>query len=249
MFEKYDFRVMLDFTSGTTSTPSNNGFVQEAYVNARFHPGFQVQAGKFKEPVGLERLQSGRKLLFVERGYPTPLVPNRDVGVQVQGDLLGRSLSYAAGVFNEVADGGSGDLETYVISEQQVRSDAAASTFPTLRHAAWQAAVSYLLTGEENSFKALHPRNPFNPANGGWGAWELTARFGELTLDPETFPLYASPTASARKASSWGVGMNWHLNKSVKLNLNYEQTHFQGGDAPLFDQGEHVFLTRVQVSF
>jgi len=111
VYDKYDFRVMLDFASGINSSAANNGFLQDAYLNARFLPEFQVQVGKFKEPVGLERLQSGANLLFVERGYPTQLVPNRDVGVQLQGDLLGGLFRYEAGVFNGVADGGSGDAD------------------------------------------------------------------------------------------------------------------------------------------
>src|SRR5688572_6416935 len=89
VFEKYDYRVMLDFGSGATSTGPNNGFVQDAYLNARLSPAFQVQAGKFKEPVGLERLQSAANLLFVERSYPTQLLPNRDVGIQAHGSVLG----------------------------------------------------------------------------------------------------------------------------------------------------------------
>src|SRR5205823_3707158 len=66
---------------------------------------------KFKEPVGLERLQSGANLLFVERGLPTQLVPNRDVGVQLHGELFDGAVNYAAGLFNGVQDSGSGDSD------------------------------------------------------------------------------------------------------------------------------------------
>ena len=67
VFEKFDYRLMLDFGSGVTANNANNAYVQDAYLNARLWPEFQLQAGKFKEPVGLERLQSGANLLFVER--------------------------------------------------------------------------------------------------------------------------------------------------------------------------------------
>jgi phosphate-selective porin OprO/OprP len=105
VFKIFDFRMMPDFGGGTT-------VLQDAYVNARFLPGFQVRAGKFKPPVGLERLQSATDLLFVERALPTNLVPNRDLGVQLQGDLAGNRVSYALGVFNGVVDAGNGDLDT-----------------------------------------------------------------------------------------------------------------------------------------
>src|SRR5438093_4623619 len=77
VYGKFDYRLMLDFASGVSSSTFNNGNVLDAYVNYRILPELQVQAGKFKEPVGLERLQSWQNLLFVERGLPTQLVPNR----------------------------------------------------------------------------------------------------------------------------------------------------------------------------
>ena len=64
-----------------------------------------------------------------------------------------------------------------------------------------------------------------------WGAWEIAARIGELDVDNDAFPVYANPANSATKAFSWGVGLNWHLNRNVKVNLNYDQTDFKGGAA------------------
>jgi len=40
------------------------------------------------------------------------LVPNRDVGLQLHGELFGGVLNYQAGIFNGVQDGASGDLDT-----------------------------------------------------------------------------------------------------------------------------------------
>src|SRR5688572_9433146 len=100
VFGKFDYRLMADFASGVTQTTANNGSILDAYLNARLLPGFQIQAGKFKEPVGLERLQSWRNLLFVERGFPTQLVPNRDTGVMLHGGLWSNALYYQVGAFN-----------------------------------------------------------------------------------------------------------------------------------------------------
>jgi phosphate-selective porin OprO/OprP len=105
VFKIFDFRVMPDFGLGTT-------VLQDGFVEARFLPALRLRAGKFKPPVGLERLQSATDLLFVERAMPTNLVPNRDVGVQLAGDLAHARLQYAVGVFNGVPDGGSGDSDT-----------------------------------------------------------------------------------------------------------------------------------------
>ena len=98
----YDFRFTPDFGGGRS-------IVVDAYAAARFNPGFVVTAGKFKPPVGLERLQSGADIRFIERGLPTNLVPNRDLGVQFSGDFSGGAVSYQVGYFNGVTDGQSSD--------------------------------------------------------------------------------------------------------------------------------------------
>jgi phosphate-selective porin OprO/OprP len=98
----YDFRFTPDFGGGRS-------VVVDAYAAARFNPGFVVTAGKFKPPVGLERLQSGADIRFIERGLPTSLVPNRDLGLQFSGDFSGGAFSYAVGYFNGVTDGQSSD--------------------------------------------------------------------------------------------------------------------------------------------
>ena len=73
---------------------------------------FASAAGKGKTPFGMERLHSASNLLFLERALPTALAPNRDIGVQVLGDISGGIVSYLAGVMNGVPDGGSADFDT-----------------------------------------------------------------------------------------------------------------------------------------
>ena len=57
------------------------------------------------------RYQS-RVIVFVERSIANNLQPNRDVGVQLHGDLLGRRVSYVAAILNGVNDASSGDVDT-----------------------------------------------------------------------------------------------------------------------------------------
>lgn len=99
LFKIFDFRIMPDFAQGQT-------VLFDGYLEGRFHPAFKVRAGKFKPPVGLERLQSATDIFFVERAFPTSLVPSRDVGIQVSGDVSG--FNYAVGYFNGVPDGVNG---------------------------------------------------------------------------------------------------------------------------------------------
>jgi phosphate-selective porin OprO/OprP len=342
VFDRFDYRVMLDFGAQASLSTANNSLLQDAYVTARLWPELQVVAGKMKEPVGLERLQSGANLLFLERGYPTQLLPNRDVGFALQGDLFEGALNYVVGGFNGVADGGSGDFDTsdrdkdvaarvfahpfkhsnvdglkglgvgvsgtygthegalrpyasqglqrilayrsgagtsvatanivgdgtnwrfspqgyyyvgpfglfaeYAYSSQEVRrDDGTAPAYADLAHSAWQVAASWFLTGEENSFKAITPKHNFAPATGGWGALEIAARVGQIDFDDETFPLFANPATSASRATSYGAGLNWHLNRNVKLSLGYDYTEFEAPTGSQFEnEDEHILAARVQ---
>jgi phosphate-selective porin OprO/OprP len=99
-----DFRLMPDFGGG-------QAVIQDAYSDLRPFTWLRLRVGKFKPPVGLERFQSATAIVFVERATPTSLVPNRDIGAQLHGDIAGGFLNYALGLFNGVADGGSGDLD------------------------------------------------------------------------------------------------------------------------------------------
>jgi phosphate-selective porin OprO/OprP len=99
----FDFKVMPDFGNGTTT-------ITDAYFDIRFSPKFRIRTGKDKTPVGYELLVGDAFLLFPERSLASSLVPNRDIGVQVQGDL-GSRFYYGGGVYNGVADGASSSTD------------------------------------------------------------------------------------------------------------------------------------------
>jgi phosphate-selective porin OprO and OprP len=333
VYKIFDFRIMPDFGQGQT-------VLQDAYLEARFNPAFRVRAGKFKPPVGLERLQSATDLLFVERALPTNLVPNRDLGVQVGGDLAGGVVSYAAGIFNGVPDGANADADTndgkdaagrlffqpfvkgtgplknlgfgvaasqgsqtgtptstglaayktpgqvnfftyrsdgtaagttvadgthyrlspqgylysgpfgllaeYVISRQEVRRDLVSDT---LEHKSWQVAASWVLSGDAASYRGVTPKKVFDLAAHTWGSFEIAARYSELKLDDATFPVFASITSSARSAKAWAVGLNWYLNRNLRLLFDYEDTQFEGGAATGDREDEKIFFSRFQIAF
>jgi phosphate-selective porin OprO/OprP len=118
----YDFRLMPDFAGGRS-------VIVDAYVTARFHPGAALTVGKFKPPVGLERLQSSADLRFIERGLPTALVPNRDLGIQLGGEFAGGAFAYQVGYFNGVTDGQSSDNLAAPDVEFDTKGDLAARVF------------------------------------------------------------------------------------------------------------------------
>jgi phosphate-selective porin OprO/OprP len=101
LFGIVDFRLMPDFAPG-------QALLQDAY--AELHPWrwLRLRAGKFKSPFGHEFLQSDTTLPLLERSLATDLVPFRDTGVMLSGDIGGGTFSYAAAVLDGAADGANG---------------------------------------------------------------------------------------------------------------------------------------------
>ncbi|HEU4708544.1 MAG TPA: porin, partial [Methylophilaceae bacterium] len=125
----------------------------------------------------------------------------------------------------------------------------------SLEHDAWQLAGTYVLTGEENSFKGINPKRPFDLDKGQWGAWEVALRYSELNVDDKAFDdapgvRFASATSTTKSAKSWAAGINWYLNRFVKLQTTYEQTKFDSAFANVKDRDtERVLFSRFQVAF
>lgn len=98
--KNYGYQFVTEFGGSSVSILDANLFVN-------LTKNLQLKAGKFKVPVGHELLQSDSWTFFNERSIVTNLVPNRDLGIQASGDVLGGRLSYAVGVFNGLPDAGS----------------------------------------------------------------------------------------------------------------------------------------------
>ncbi|AKC85970.1 OprO/OprP family phosphate-selective porin [Pseudoxanthomonas suwonensis] len=311
----------------TPEFAGDSATIVDAYIDLKFNPAFTIRAGKVKGPVGLERLQSGNAIALIERAFPTELAPNRDIGVQAQGDIVEGKLNYTVGIYNGTPDGrdtattnpddkfefaarlffepvkgigigvggsigdkegvGNNFLPRYRSQGQQqifnYRAAVAAAGQHTrispqgylyrgpfglqaeyiesrqeltvganraeLSNTAWQATASWVLTGEEAGYRGVRPAKPFKP-DGGWGAFELVGRYGELDVDNDAFPLFADPAVAVRDASGWTVGVNWYLNSNLKLVLNYLQTDFNGGAVAGADRAsEKAVFTRLQAAF
>ena len=346
----YDFRITPDFAQGRT-------VLQDAFITARFKPWAAVTVGKFKQQVGLERLVGDADTRFPERAFPTSLVPNRDLGVQVGGDLAGGKFTYSVAYTNGVTDGGSSDgnptpdtesdakgdvnarvffqpfvesdnfalrglgfgiggtyvdsagagtntlLPSYrtpgqatffsyrantattgnnatfadgerlryspqfyyyygsigvlgeyaVVSQDVTRVIGAVTRSDRLDNKAWHLQFSWLLTGEEETFRTPTPATNYQPGKSGGGAWELVARIHQLSIDSDAFAdganSYANAATAARKATAAALGLNWYLNQNLKWFFGYEQTRFDGGAATGDRPDEKAYLTRVGLQF
>jgi len=324
LYKYVDYFFRPDFGLGSV-------VIYDAYAQLNYIPHFAIRAGKFKPPVGLERLQSDDDTTFIERGLPTLLVPSRAIGFQLSGDLINHRLGYQLGVFNPVPDnslsdtppgnsrdytarlfttpfqpnenflgslgfgigaqGGSADgvaLPAYKTVGQNTffnfapgvvsaghRTSIAPQAFyyvgafgllaedtvteeefqksTTRRDVAfrsWQVQASYVLTGEKKSFGSPNPKHPFDPANHGWGAWEIALRTGDFSVDPGLFVArFASLNTSPRFAREWVGGVNWYLNRILRISTDYGHTNFVNGASGGNRASERVILSRFQINF
>ena len=157
-----------------------------------------------------------------------------------------------------------GLIGEYVASTQELSASKTSSTNTiTQSNSAYQISASYVVTGENNTFRGVSPRHAFDPFNGEWGALQLAARWSEIDIDDDTFGnfgtsakpayKYADPGKSVSKASSWALGANWWLNENIKIMADYEQTHFSGGarsNSQITDrETERAFFTRFQLAY
>jgi len=111
---------------------------------------------------------------------------------------------------------------------------------------AWQVQASYILTGERKGFTSPTPRKSFDPKNHGWGAWELAARVGDFSAERGLYNYgFADSTKSPRRAREWVGGVNWYLNRLLRISGDYGYTNFSS----VSRASEKVFITRLQVNF
>jgi phosphate-selective porin OprO and OprP len=142
-----------------------------------------------------------------------------------------------------------GLMSEYVISSQDVLNKKVSGT---IQNEAWQAAGTVMLTGEKNSYGMILPRNTFEPTRGlrHMGAVELAARYSQVRIDNGAFQSFASAKTSAQQAAEYGIGVNWYLNRFVKLTTDYEHTNFKMAlktVSPL--HSENVLMSRIQLAF
>ena len=127
-----------------------------------------------------------------------------------------------------------------------------------LKPDSWQVGTTFLMTDDDATFGTVVPKRPFALDQPGWGALEFAARVSQLKLDSATFftpagtaaDWFADPSAQAREATAWTLGLNWYLTQNVAWYLNYTRTNFDGGAPDGKDRAdESAVFTRFQVAF
>lgn len=158
-------------------------------------------------------------------------------GVEAAGNIS--SLYAQAGYYSFGVDRAAVAYKTY--------TSASAST-TTVVHpgnntfSGWYVQVAWTLTGEERTYNAANgafspPKPTVSVGHGGWGAWELAARFSDLNLNSnalDTDALITAWTGSATRTYTFydtvrggnqrifTAGLNWYASSAIRFALDYQ---------------------------
>lgn len=155
----------------------------------------------------------------------------------------GRRTRVTPAVF--VYRGSFGAFSEYMLSTQRVTR---AGVTDDVENHAMQVTTTYFLTGEPGGIATPHPKHPFDPAAGHWGAVQVLARYSHLEVDGTAFTDGFAAAGASRRADQWTAGLNWFPNTFVKWYATYEQTTFDKAAAGARPT-EHVVLFRAQLAF
>lgn len=127
------------------------------------------------------------------------------------------------------------------------------SALPSPDFSGWYALLTYSLTGEEHlydpasaSFRGLKPQKALG--SGGWGAWELKARYSTIDLDFLPFNTTATGGIPGGKQDVWIVGLNWYPTNGLRFALEYDNIQINHINAPANDISANAVALRTQIS-
>ena len=118
----------------------------------------------------------------------------------------------------------------------------------------WYVEGSWVLTGEFRKYNPANaaytrpsPASPFDPAHGGWGAWELAGRYSSTDLDFDTSS--ATSHVFGGKQDVVSAGINFYPNDTLKFMLDYQDVSVHDVGA-LNNNGKYNTISfRGQVTF
>ena len=100
IYDNIGYRLELEFGGD-----DGKAKFRDAWLAVNDLPGVGgVKVGHFREPFGLERLQSPLTTTFAERALPNLFAPGRNVGMMLSDALLDDRLTWAVGAFKETDD-------------------------------------------------------------------------------------------------------------------------------------------------
>lgn len=101
------YKLELDFAGSEVA-------FKDVYLGVKKIPYVgSIQAGHFKEPIGLEVLTSSRFITFMERALPMEaFAPERNTGIMLSNHAFDERMTWALGGFTDVGDDAGGTLDS-----------------------------------------------------------------------------------------------------------------------------------------
>jgi phosphate-selective porin OprO/OprP len=129
----------------------------------------------------------------------------------------------------------------------------------------WYVEGSWMLTGETKLYQANALNNgmatfanpdidvPFALDSGGWGAWEIVARYSDLDLDWQAGALGATcPVAGCVRGGEqkiFAIGLNWYLSNNLRFLFDYMFIHVDKLSASGAQIGQDVSVLATRFQF
>lgn len=121
----------------------------------------------------------------------------------------------------------------------------------------WYAEASYIfgvtaprkynvVTG---AFDAPTIAKTYSLRDGGWGAWEIAARYSDANLNDNVFSTTASNRVRGGDQKIWTGQLNWFLNSSLKLGLSYYDVQVDRLDAAGARAGQDYQAVNFRTAF
>lgn len=115
---------------------------------------------------------------------------------------------------------------------------------------AWYLQASWVITGEpykydikKGAYSGVKPNNPFSTVTGGYGAWEVAARYSQADLNDTSNNIFGGEQRIIT------LGLNWYVNNNMRFMLNYLDVDVEDRTAALRDFGHQAVALRTQVAF
>jgi phosphate-selective porin OprO and OprP len=142
------------------------------------------------------------------------------------------------------------------------QAQAGSALRPSLTFQGGYAEASWVITGEERRYSAAsgafgrpNPRYPFDFHGGGWGAWELMARYSVADLNDRVTrgrPQSATGGVFGGKQTVIGLGVSWYPTNYLRFMLDWDIVNVDRLNAAGTTQIGQRFNTvalRTQVAF
>lgn len=128
------------------------------------------------------------------------------------------------------------------------------TALPNPDFSGWYALATWSLTGESRrydpvtaSFRGLKPDHPLGTA-GGYGAFELAARYSHTDLDYQPLLSTAAGGVKGGVQDVWTAGLNWYPTAGLRFALDYSNIQVNHVNSAASDISANAIALRSQVS-